>query len=135
MRARVTGGLRALGRRLLCAIGDHQWTCKAEQGIPPSPERQAADPLGYFSEYSRGYCLHCGERMEEREREVSIGDTLLILLVIAAAGFVVTRSPTPVQDVGPWPSAAVVDRSELYYGAPRDTTLREVCCPVLPEVR
>lgn len=124
--------IRGLLQRLACSIGDHTWTCKAEQGIPPSPEKMASDPVGYFSEYSRGYCLHCDERMEERQREVSIGDTLVVILLILVAGFIVTRSPTPVQNVGTWPPATVVDGSERYYGPPRDTALTRVCCPVLP---
>ena len=46
-------------RRLSCLLGDHEWTCKAEEGIKPDPKKVEADPLGYFAEYSKMYCKHC----------------------------------------------------------------------------
>lgn len=36
----------------------HDWTCKAEQGIPP-PEGKK-DLLGFY-EYAAAYCIKCGK--------------------------------------------------------------------------
>jgi len=47
---------------IACAIGDHKWTCLAEQGIKPDPDRVKADPLGYFWEYAAMYCARCQKR-------------------------------------------------------------------------
>ena len=46
--------------RFLCLVGDHEYTCKAEQGIKPDLERINRDPVEYFFEFSQMYCLRCG---------------------------------------------------------------------------
>ena len=50
-------------RKLLCLIGDHDWTCAAGEGYPPSEHiktRLKVDPAGAFYEYARMYCKACG---------------------------------------------------------------------------
>lgn len=42
-------------------LQDHDWTCRAEQGIPPDPAKVKANPMGYFWEYAQGYCSRCGK--------------------------------------------------------------------------
>jgi len=46
--------------RFLCLIGDHEYTSKTEQGIKPNPEKMKRNPVGYFFEFTRMYCLRCG---------------------------------------------------------------------------
>ena len=53
--------------KFLCAIGDHDWTTKAKEGIPPDKERARANPAGYFWEYAKLYCKRPGCK-ETRER-------------------------------------------------------------------
>ena len=48
--------------RLLCLIGDHDWTSLAMEGFKPDPVRVNADPLGYFREYAAMYCRRCRHR-------------------------------------------------------------------------
>lgn len=45
--------------RILCFIGFHDWTCRAEQGIKPDPVKLRANPVEYFYEYARAYCSRC----------------------------------------------------------------------------
>ena len=52
--------MKSFWRKLLCIIGDHEWTCKAEQGIKPTKE-ELTNPLVGFAIYSRMYCKHCGK--------------------------------------------------------------------------
>jgi hypothetical protein len=49
---------RLLGR-LLCLIGDHDWTSKAMQGLKPTPEEVAAGYEGFLC-YAVMYCSRCG---------------------------------------------------------------------------
>jgi hypothetical protein len=49
---------RLLGR-LLCLIGDHDWTCKASQGIQPSAD-EVRDGYAGFLRYAAMYCARCG---------------------------------------------------------------------------
>lgn len=49
--------------RLRCLLGDHDWTCKAEQGIRPT-KKELEDPLAGFAEYSKMYCKNCGKVSE-----------------------------------------------------------------------
>ena len=50
-------------RKLLCLIGDHDWTCKAEQGIPPTQQQLDGGVAGFY-DYAAVYCKHCGTIME-----------------------------------------------------------------------
>ena len=52
---------RRLGRWILCLLGQHDWTCDAEQGIPPDAKKLQANPVGYFWDYAQGYCKYCGK--------------------------------------------------------------------------
>jgi len=51
--------LAVIWKKFLCLIGDHEWTCKAEQGIKPTKEELAVPFVG-FQIYSAMYCKHCG---------------------------------------------------------------------------
>jgi hypothetical protein len=68
-----TGGFSLVGKagnmikilwgKLLCLIGDHDWTGAAREGIPPSKkiiELAKKDPLAGFKKYSTMYCRRCG---------------------------------------------------------------------------
>ena len=47
-------------RWILCNIfQEHEWTCKAREGIRPDKEKVAEDYIGYFMEYSQSYCKYC----------------------------------------------------------------------------
>jgi len=55
---------KKLWGKFLCLIGDHEWTGKGLEGIPPDEEiRQLAkrDPLAGFKKYSEMYCKRCGK--------------------------------------------------------------------------
>ena len=58
----MTGGklISKWRTQFMCSIGSHEWTCAAREGIKPDPEKIKADPLGYFKEYAKMYCKHCG---------------------------------------------------------------------------
>ena len=45
--------------RLLCLIGNHEWTCAAEHGIKPSEAQVSAGVAG-FLDYAKMYCKRCG---------------------------------------------------------------------------
>ena len=54
--------LKKLRGKFLCLIGDHDWTGKALEGIPPDEEvRRLAkvDPVAGFKKYSEMYCKRC----------------------------------------------------------------------------
>jgi hypothetical protein len=51
--------LKKIWGKLLCLIGDHDWTCKAEEGIKPD-KGSFTNPLEGFKEYSKMYCKRCG---------------------------------------------------------------------------
>ena len=53
--------MRKLLRRLACALGLHDWTCKAREGIKPDANRVATDTVSYFYEYAKMYCRDCGK--------------------------------------------------------------------------
>lgn len=38
----------------------HNWTCKADQGIPPTQEQTDGGIDGFF-DYAKMYCKDCGE--------------------------------------------------------------------------
>ena len=41
-------------------LGDHNWTCAAEQGENPT-EKQVSDGLKGFKDYATMYCKDCGK--------------------------------------------------------------------------
>ena len=46
---------------ILChVIHDHDWTCKAEQGIDPSEAEVKAGVAGFWN-YATMYCKRCGK--------------------------------------------------------------------------
>lgn len=47
---------------LMCRLGAHEWTCNAEQGIPPTKAQTDAGAAGFYS-YARGYCKLCGRTL------------------------------------------------------------------------
>jgi hypothetical protein len=51
--------LKTLWIKFNCFIGNHDWTCKAEQGIKPT-EEELRDPIAGFKLYAGMYCKHCG---------------------------------------------------------------------------
>lgn len=51
--------LRDLWDNVQCLLGNHDWTCKAQQGIQPTPEQLTGDLVRGFREYSKMYCKHC----------------------------------------------------------------------------
>lgn len=46
--------------KLRCWLGRHDWTCKAEQGIPPSKD-ELEGGLDGFWRYAAMYCKRCGK--------------------------------------------------------------------------
>lgn len=51
--------MKAILGRLLCLIGDHDWTSKANQGIQPDA-RELADGYVGFRRYATMFCARCG---------------------------------------------------------------------------
>ncbi|CAG7581489.1 MAG: hypothetical protein SLAVMIC_00867 [uncultured marine phage] len=50
-----------LGKIINCNIFKvHNWTCKAQEGIDPTPEQVSRGKKG-FIEYSKMYCKTCGK--------------------------------------------------------------------------
>jgi len=47
-------------RKILCFMGDHDWTCKAEQGIKPTKGQSDMGIAGFWA-YATMYCKHCGK--------------------------------------------------------------------------
>jgi len=45
----------------MCLMGMHEWTCAAEQGIPPTKEQLIYLPEGFY-DYATMYCKNCGKR-------------------------------------------------------------------------
>ncbi len=41
-------------------MGDHDWTCKAEQGIKPTKGQSDMGIAGFWA-YATMYCKHCGK--------------------------------------------------------------------------
>lgn len=49
-----------LKRLILCGIlGDHTWTCAAEEGQKPTKAQARAGVAGFY-DYARMYCKRCG---------------------------------------------------------------------------
>jgi hypothetical protein len=55
-------------RKFLCLIGDHEWTCKAAEGIAPTKENITNFPGGFLS-YASMYCKYCGYVSELSAKE------------------------------------------------------------------
>ena len=53
--------MRRLMRRLLCLIGDHDWTCAAKEEIKPTP-LQLKTGLEGIKDYVKMYCKRCGKQ-------------------------------------------------------------------------
>lgn len=57
--------MKKLIHKFLCFIGDHEWTCKAAEGIKPSgfeiPQDDDSQTLLMlrFHTYAAMYCEHC----------------------------------------------------------------------------
>ncbi len=52
----------------LCYLfGFHDWTCKAQEGIAPSPE-QIKDGISGFWDYAKMYCKRCGKMSDISEK-------------------------------------------------------------------
>lgn len=52
--------MNKLWQKFKCWIGDHNWTCAAEQGIKPTPE-QVNGGIDGFYDYAKMYCKQCGK--------------------------------------------------------------------------
>ncbi len=55
--------MKKMWRLFLCLIGDHDWTNKAEQEIPPTRLEHKLGVVG-FKKYATMYCKHCGQISE-----------------------------------------------------------------------
>jgi hypothetical protein len=70
--------LYRVGRWVLCHLFDDHcggWTCKAQQGIPPSAE-DLRDGVAGFYRYATMYCRWCGKVSALNVRGASDGRTL-----------------------------------------------------------
>lgn len=47
--------MRKFIQRIWCRLGQHEWTCAAEQGIKPTPEQASGGVDGFLS-YATMYC-------------------------------------------------------------------------------
>lgn len=52
--------MKKLWRVFLCLFGNHIWTNRMEQGLPPSEWEKTSGITG-FNSYTTMYCLHCGK--------------------------------------------------------------------------
>ena len=52
--------------RFLCLIGDHDWTCAAQENIKPT-KAQVENGLSGFLDYAKMYCNRCGYVYIERK--------------------------------------------------------------------
>lgn len=55
--------IKRLWGKLLCLTGDHDWTCKAQEGIKPDKDinwLNTQSVLEGFKSYSKMYCKRCG---------------------------------------------------------------------------
>lgn len=52
--------LEKIWRIIGCMIGDHDWTCKAEQKIAPKKE-ELSEGIKGFESYAKTYCKWCGK--------------------------------------------------------------------------
>ena len=55
---------RVLALLFLCKLmGDHKWTCAAQEGIPATDAQLHAGVDG-FKDYARMYCKRCGKESD-----------------------------------------------------------------------
>jgi len=51
--------------KFLCLIGDHEWTCKASEGIKPSEDEEPKstdspeETIRKFMSFAKMYCKRC----------------------------------------------------------------------------
>lgn len=57
----VTAAVRAWNWVRCRLLGDHDWTCKAEQGVKPSAD-ELCDGLAGFDRYAQLFCSRCGRQ-------------------------------------------------------------------------
>lgn len=66
--------MKRLGKWLLChVLRWHDWTCNANEGIPPDRKRMEEDPIDYFFEYAQGWCKRCGRLLKTYSVDVRDG--------------------------------------------------------------
>jgi hypothetical protein len=46
-------------------LRDHDWTCNAEENIPPTHEQVIGGVAGFWS-YAQMWCRRCGKRYEPK---------------------------------------------------------------------
>lgn len=51
--------MKKLIKRFVCWFRGHDWTCAAQQGIPPT--RQQMDKIDGYKDYAKMYCARCGK--------------------------------------------------------------------------
>ncbi len=59
--------LKYIWIKFMCLVNGHDWTCKAAQDIPPTPEQLAAG-YGGFKDYAKMYCKRCGHESELNDK-------------------------------------------------------------------
>ena len=52
---------------LRCLLGDHDWTCDADQNIAPPDINGQGDIAAQFHRYARGWCKKCRFYMQPRK--------------------------------------------------------------------
>jgi hypothetical protein len=57
-----TGGVLRVWHALCCALGHHDWTHAANEGIDPTPTQLAAGVAG-FMDWATRYCRRCPRRV------------------------------------------------------------------------
>lgn len=49
---------------LKCLLGDHDWTCDAEENIPPPSPTTVDEVAGVFHRFARPWCKRCRQYMQ-----------------------------------------------------------------------
>ena len=58
--------MKKLLRWIACnIIGDHEWTCKAKEGVKPT---EFESSIYGFREYAKMYCKHCKKESKLNSR-------------------------------------------------------------------
>ena len=50
--------MKSIIDKIRCLLGDHDWTCAANEGIKPKVEQVKAGIVGFY-DYAQGYCKRC----------------------------------------------------------------------------
>jgi len=50
-------------QKLWCFLGMHEWTCDADQQIPPT-KKQINNGMDGYWDYAKMYCKHCKTESE-----------------------------------------------------------------------